>query len=119
MKNLTPNLYIGLGSAVYALIKSDGQLHDPSSINARMALIEVPNGEMAMQSFQIREHYQTPAEEAYSFALRCFSTHRKELNANVKKFFVKLLKKIAKADNHISNKEVAFINRFQRDLQRI
>lgn len=45
--------------------------------------------------------------------------HRKELNRNVKFFFVKLLEKIARADNYVSGKENEFIERFRRNLQRI
>lgn len=58
MKSLTPNLFIGLGSAVYALIKSDGQLQHQASIKARLVLVEQLHGEIAMQSFQLREHYE-------------------------------------------------------------
>jgi len=119
MKTLTPNLYIGFGSAAYALVKTDGQLQHEASIKSRLVLVEQLHGHLAMQSFQLREHDQTPAEEAYQIALRYFSTHRRDLHIEVKNFFVKLLKNIARADDHISRKETAFINRFQRDLHKI
>jgi uncharacterized tellurite resistance protein B-like protein len=119
MKPFIPNLYIGLGSAVYALIKVDGQLHELESIKARNVLIEEPHGELAMQSFQLREHYQTPVEEAYSFAMRCFSSHSKELDAPTRKYFIKIMEDIAKADERISGKETEFIRRFRRDIQKV
>ncbi len=119
MKVLTPSLYIGLGSAAYALVKMDGQLHLQESLKARLRLVEEPHGELAMQSFQLREHYQTPVEEAYNFALRCFASNRKELNADIKKYFVKIIQNIAEADDHVSGKETEFIRRFRRDLRKI
>jgi uncharacterized tellurite resistance protein B-like protein len=119
MKPFIPNLYIGLGSAVYALIKVDGQLHELESIKARNVLIEEPHGELAMQSFQLREHYQTPVEEAYSFAMRCFSSHSKELDAPTRKYFIKIMEDIAKADERISGKETEFIRRFRRDIRKV
>lgn len=116
MKNLIPNLYIGLGSAVYALIKMDGQLHELESLKARNVLIEVPHGELAMQSFQLREHYRTPVEEAYHFAMRCFSSHSNELDVATREHFIKIMEKIAEADERISGKEIAFIRRFRHDI---
>lgn len=119
MKTCIPNLYIGLGSAVYALIKIDGQLHELESLKARNVLIEEPHGELAMQSFQLREHYQTPVEEAYSFAMRCFSSHSNELDNPTREYFIKIMEDIAKADERISGKETEFIRRFRRDIRKV
>jgi uncharacterized tellurite resistance protein B-like protein len=119
MKRITPNLYNGLGSAVYALVKIDGQLHLEESIKARMVLVEEPNGELAMQSFQLREHHQTPVEEAYNLALSCFVSNHKEFNPRIKKYFTKILKKVISSDDRISEKETEFLQRFQQDLHRL
>ncbi|MEI7581527.1 TerB family tellurite resistance protein [Runella sp.] len=119
MKILNPCLYIGLGSAVYALVKTDGQLHLHESLKARIRLVEEPHGELAMQSFQMREHYQTTIEDAYSFAMSCFASHRNELNAATRKYLVKVVEKIAEADEQVSGKEIAFIRRFRRDIRKI
>ncbi|MFN4146496.1 MAG: TerB family tellurite resistance protein [Runella sp.] len=117
--NNSPNLYIGLGSAVYALVKTDGNLHSPESLRARMLLIEQPHGDLAMQSFIVREHYDVSPEEAYNFALRCFKSNKNELDADAKKSLVSVIKRVAEADKHISKKESEFIKRFQRDLRKL
>lgn len=119
MKTCVPDLYIGLGSAVYALIKIDGQLHKLESLKARNVLIEEPHGELAMQSFQLREHYQTPVEEAYNFAMRCFSSRSKELDNPTRKYFIKIMENIAKADERVSGEETEFIRRFRRDIRKV
>ena len=113
-----PNLYIGLGSAVYALVKADGHLQSAESIKARMLLVEEPHGELAMQSFIMREHYGIPADEAYNFALRCFASNKKALNKSLKEHFTSLIQKIAEADQTVSSQEIEFIKRFRRDIKR-
>ncbi|TAE98224.1 MAG: TerB family tellurite resistance protein [Runella slithyformis] len=117
--NTDPNLYIGLGSAVYALVKADGHLQSVESLRARMVLIEQPHGDLAMQSFILREHYDTAPEEAYTFALRCFVTNRKALSKNLKRNFVALMQRVAESDQQVSGKEVEFIERFRRDIQQL
>jgi uncharacterized tellurite resistance protein B-like protein len=119
MKIVSPDLYIGLGSAAYALIKVDGQLHELESIKARKVLIEEPHGELAMQSFQLREHYQTPVEEAYTFAMRCFSSHSKDMDEATREYFIKIITQIAQADERVSGKETEFIHRFRRDICKV
>jgi len=115
----TPNLYIGLGSAVYALVKSDGHLHNIASLKARMILMDEPHGELAMQSFIMREHYNIPADEAYSFAMRCFVEEKKALKNSLKKYFITLIQKVAEADQQVSDQEAAFIQHFRRDIHQI
>ncbi|MCU0338773.1 MAG: TerB family tellurite resistance protein [Spirosomaceae bacterium] len=115
----TPDLYMGLGSAVYALVKADGQLHEEESVSARKLLLEQPHGDLAMQSFQLREHYGTSAEEAYQFAFRRFAANREVFDGELKKQFVEILQKIAEADSRVSGKETDFIKRFRKDLRRI
>jgi len=118
-KMKTPDLYLGLGNAVYALVKADGQLQQEESISARYLLLEQPHGDLAMQSFQLCEHYGTSAEEAYQFALRRFSFNRKDFDNKLKKQFVQIIQKISEADSRVSGKEIAFIKRFRTDIKRI
>jgi uncharacterized tellurite resistance protein B-like protein len=117
--NSAPNLYIGLGSAVYALVKADGHLHSTESIKARMLLVEQPHGELAMQSFIMREHYDIAPEEAYNFAIRCFESNKSAINSKVKKQFIDLMQRVVEADNRVSGKEEEFIKRFRRDIQKL
>lgn len=119
MKKITPNLYNGLGSAVYALIKKDGQLHLEDSLKARLVLLEQPQGAWAIHSFQLREHHQYTVEEAYRFAIECFIANRKELKPKVKRYFINIMEKIAQADNQVTGKEVEFLQKFRNDLEKI
>lgn len=116
---LSPNLYIGLGSVVYALVKADNQLHNLGSLKARMTLIESPHGELAMQSFIVREHDNIAPDDAYRFALCCFTSDKKAFTKQVKKQFMALIQKVAQADQHVSSEEMKFIKRFRFDIQGI
>lgn len=115
----TPDLYMGLGSVVYALVKADGQLHSEESLSARRLLLEQPYGDLAMQSFQLSEHYGTSPDEAYQFAFRRFAANREAFDVQLKRQFVDILQQIAEADNRVSGKEIDFIKRFRKDLRRI
>lgn len=119
MNKITPHLYTALGSAVYALVKKDGQLHLEDSLKARLVLLEQPQGALAIHSFQLREHHKHSVEEAYRFAIECFISHREELKPKVKKYFIKIMKRIIQADNRVTEKEIEFLQRFQQDLLRL
>ena len=119
MNKISPHLYTGLGSAVYALIKKDGQLHLEDSLKSRLILLEQPQGVLAIHSFQLSEHHKYTVEEAYRYAIECFITHRKELKPRVKKYFIKVMEKIAQADSCITEKEMEFLQKFRQDLYRL
>jgi uncharacterized tellurite resistance protein B-like protein len=115
----SPDLYMGLGSVVYALAKVDGRLQAEEDILIRRMLLEEPHGELAMQSFLLREHYNESVEEAYAFGMRRFVANRKEIDGELKKHFVSVLMQAAESNQDVSRKEQELIKRFRRDLRRL
>ncbi|HAK76956.1 MAG TPA: hypothetical protein DCR35_08020 [Runella sp.] len=120
MEALSPLLYSGLGSIIYALIKFDGRMQSEESLNARLILLDQgPLGVQAVHSFQLCEHYRKSVEEAYHSAMNCFVSHKKELNHEVKQYFIGVMRKIVKSDNRVTRKEVEFLKKFREDLHNI
>jgi uncharacterized tellurite resistance protein B-like protein len=110
---------MGLGSAVYALAKADGQLQPAETETVKQLLTRHPHGEVAVSAYSLKEAYNVPVEEAYAFALRRFNANRHELTEPLKKEFVAILEEVAQAHDDVSRKEEAFIRRFRRDLRRL
>lgn len=120
MEALSPLLYSGLGSIIYALIKFDGRMQSEESLNARLILLDQgPLGVQAVHSFQLCEHYRKSVEDAYRSAMNCFVAHKKELSWDVKQHFIGVMKKIVKSDNRVTRKEVEFLKKFREDLRNI
>ncbi|RYC68607.1 tellurite resistance TerB family protein [Spirosoma sordidisoli] len=113
------DLYLGLGNVVYALAKVDGGIDPEETRLARQLLGEQPYGELALHTFFLLENCAVPVEEAYDFALRRFTTHRKFLTVPMKKRFVNILLQIAEAHNNTSARELELIQRFRHDLGRL
>ncbi len=112
-------VYMGLGSAVYALAKSDGLLQPAETETVKRVLTRHPHGDIAVSAYALKEAYNVPVEEAYAFAMRRFQANEKDLNDSLKKEFVAILEEVAQSHDDISRKEEDFIRRFRRDLRRI
>jgi len=120
MKRISPLLFSGFGSWVYALIKTDGQMQSVDSLNARLILLEQgSHGVQAVHAFQLCEHYKKSVEEAYLTALQCFVAHKKDLTDEVKEYFIHLMMKIVRSDNRITVNETRFFRKFKTDLSNI
>jgi len=113
------DLYMGLGSMVYALAKVDGRVQLAEMQTVKEILANVPHGELALYAFFLRENCDETVEEAYAFAMRRFTSSQKLLTEPVRKEFVNILIRIAKAHDDISGKEHELIKQFRRDLRRL
>lgn len=117
---MSPQVFAGLGSAAYALIKMDGQERSLESLNVRFILLEQkPYGLQAIHSFLLREHNNSSVEEAYSFAMNCFKTHKSTLTSDVKLKLITIMEKIMEADDRVTSRETDFIEKFKRDLRAV
>ncbi|ARK13755.1 TerB family tellurite resistance protein [Fibrella sp. ES10-3-2-2] len=114
-----PDLYLGLGSMIYALAKADGRLQLEEMQLAKEILANEPHGSLALYALMLREDYDETVEEAYAFAMRRFAHQRHQLTEGTKKHFVSILQQIATAHDDTSQKEHAMIQRFRRDLRRL
>ncbi len=114
-----PDLYLGLGSMIYAIAKVDGKLQLHEMQVAKEILASEPYGELALYALMLREEYDESPEEAYAFAMRRFVNQRNELTLDIKKHFITILQRIATAHGDISKKEQAMILRFRHDIRRL
>lgn len=115
----TKELYMGLGSALYALAKTDGHLQPEETEMLRTVLSGEPDAEAVLEAFHVHDQYNVHVEEAYAYAFRRFTTSRKALDEKMKKRFLQLMEKVADAHDGVSRKENEFIRRFRRDINRL
>ena len=113
----SPDVAMGLGSIVYALSKSDGQLQPQEAKAVRQLLAAYPYGSLTIGAVFLRDHVGESVEEAFAFGLRRMAHKRNELSTQTKKRFIHLLLRVAKAHNGVSQKERAFIWRFWREIK--
>lgn len=113
------DLYMGLGSVVYALAKVDGRIQSAELQMVKELLAGVPHGDLALYVFSLRETCDESVEKAYTFAMRRFVNNRKALTEPTKKQFVNILLRVADAHDDTSRKEQELIKRFRRDLRRL
>ena len=116
---MIPDFQLGLGHIVYVLAKIDGCIQPEEMTLARSLLAQQPQNELALFAFDLLEECDTPVEEAYDFAIRRFTSSRKELDESTKKEYVAILLRVAEAYDDISRKERELIQRFRRDLRRL
>ncbi|MDO1449873.1 TerB family tellurite resistance protein [Rhodocytophaga aerolata] len=91
------DLYMGLGSLLYALAKTDGRLQAEESKFINEVLCQDLNGEMALYAFGLREAYDSSPEIAYGFAIRRFRENKKDFDGETKKKFMAILQQVALA----------------------
>lgn len=111
------DLYMGLGSLVYALAKADGLLKAREVSLIRELLRREPNGDVALCSFTVREHYGDTVEEAYQFAMRCFRAYPAGLTEERLQRFSRILEAVARIDGTICEAEHTVLARFREDTQ--
>lgn len=114
-----PDLAMGIGSIVYALVKLDGRLQLAEMQMVKELLACEPHGDLALQAFFLREDYGESAQEAYAFGLRRFKANRGNIDKITKKRYVHVLQKVAEAHDDVSNKERNLIRDFRRELRRL
>ena len=115
----SPDIALGLGSLVYALSNLDGRPHIEEIQTAKALLVREPHGSLAINGFFLREDVKESVEEAYAFGMRRMVSKRAELTDSIKKRFLTMLLRVARAHKGISAKERAFIRRFWREIKQI
>lgn len=115
----SPDLYMGLGSIVYALSKLDGHLQKEEIREVKELLAKEPYGKLALCAFFLRENTGETVEDAYAFGMRRMTAQRVELNAQTRKRFVTILLRVARAHKGISHKERSFIRAFWQEIHQL
>jgi uncharacterized tellurite resistance protein B-like protein len=113
----SPDIVMGLGCIIYALLKSDGPFQPNEAKAVRQLLAEYPHSSLAIGAVFLRDNVGESSEEAFAFGLRRMAYQRSELNLQTKKRFVHLLLRVANVHDGISRKERAFIWRFWREIK--
>jgi len=116
---ISQELYLGLGSAAYALAKADGRLQSAETETLRLILLHEPQADVTLQAFDVQEQYNVSVEEAYQYAFRRFESSRQHLDEETKKQFIRVMERIAQAYDGVSRKENELLRRFRRDLNRL
>ena len=111
------DVYMALGSLVYAIAKADGHLHPMESKAIRQLLEQEPFGDVARCSFTLREFQGETADQAYAFALRHFQTNRIFMDESRKADFLWIAESIAHAHNSVAVAEQQLINRLRADFK--
>ncbi|MBC3790419.1 TerB family tellurite resistance protein [Spirosoma utsteinense] len=110
------DIYMGLGSLVYAIARADGHLHPLENKVIRQLLEQEPFGDVARCAFTLREFHRETAEEAYAFALRHFRANRVFMDEARKADFVSIAESIARAHNDVSVNEQLLLERLRADF---
>jgi uncharacterized tellurite resistance protein B-like protein len=110
---------MGLGSALYALAKSDGRLQPEEIENVLQVLNGEPQLKVVLEAFAVQDRYNISVQEAYNFAFRRFQTNRKHFDDDTKRHFVGIMESLANAHDDVSRKERDLIKRFRRDLNKL
>ena len=115
-----PDVYMGLGSAAYALAKSDGEIQAGEVTAIRKLFKNERHGDLAFHCFLIKEYHDESEEEAYAFAMRRLSASRHLLDDNLKKHLISLLWKIVQSSpKSTCQQEHDLVRRFQYDLRKL
>lgn len=110
------DLYLGLGSLVYALARADGLLQPREISLIRELLRREPHGDVALCAFTARDYHHDTVEEAYQFALRCFRSHPDGLTPDRLNRFAEILEAVARIDGHLCEAENAVLSQFRADF---
>ncbi|CCH53601.1 hypothetical protein BN8_02709 [Fibrisoma limi BUZ 3] len=115
----SPDVSLGIGSVVYALTKVDGRLQREEMQTVKEVFVDEPHGDLALYSFFLRENVNESVEDAYTFGMRRLLDKRAELNEPLKKRFIDILIRVARAHDTVSREERELIQRFTDQIQRL
>jgi uncharacterized tellurite resistance protein B-like protein len=111
------DVYMALGSLVYAVAKADGHLHPKESKAIRQSLEQELFGNVARCSFTLREFRDETADQAYAFAMRHFRTNRVFMDEARKVDFVCIAEAVAQAKHPVTATEQQLIDRLRADFK--
>jgi hypothetical protein len=114
-----PDVYMGLGSAAYALARISGKIHAEEVEAIRRLFVYEAYGDLAFRSFLIQEYHDESEETAYAFAMRRITASRHVLDEELKDHLVMLLSHIAGLNPDSAREKRELLQRFQRDLQKL
>ena len=115
----SPDVWMGLGSILYALSTIDGKSQKEEIRVIREILADEPQGELALCGFFLRAKFQYSPTEAYETGLRRMKAGVGLLSRERRKRFITILLRVAQAHGGLSRTEWQFIRNFWRELLRM
>jgi len=116
------NLHYAIGQLAYAIAYADGtvqqkekqKFHDIIAAELRCKDYDFNISEII---FQIMNTDKMDAETAYNWAMKEIKLNSHYLSPDLKKTFIKVIEKIAKAYPPITDEEKTLIERFNKDIE--
>ncbi len=110
------DLYIGLGSVVYALASVDGQLQAEERETLKQLLEQEPYGEIALYTLDWKKRDGEKAEAAYQSGCQRILENKMAFSPQMKAHFLDILRRVAEANEGISREESVVLHRFREYL---
>lgn len=118
----TENLHYAIGEIAYAIAKADGEIqkeerkkfHDIVAAELRCKDYEFNISDII---FQIMEKDKASAEEAYNTAINEIRINSHYLSPVLKKTFIAVVEKVAKAFVPVTADEKSIIERFKKEIE--
>lgn len=121
----TENLHYAMGQLAYAVAKADGQVQKEE--REKFAKIVAAELRMHDQDFNVtdiifkvlEDEKFIKAKDAYDWAMKQIRTNSHYLSPELKKNFIRVMQKVAKAYPPVTLDEVSILVRFQNDIATI
>lgn len=120
---MTPleNLHYAIGELAYAVARADGKVQKEEQKKFH-AIVEAElrckdyNFDVSDIIFQLMERDKFDSETTYKWAMKEIQTNSHYLSPELKKTFINVMEKVAKAYPPVSAKEKDLIERFKTDI---
>ena len=120
---MTPleNLHCAIGELAYAVARADGKVQKEEQKKFH-AIVEAElrckdyNFDVSDIIFQLMEKDKVDSETTYKWAMNEIKTNSHYLSPELKKIFMAVMEKVAKAYPSVSAKEKDLIERFKTDI---
>jgi uncharacterized tellurite resistance protein B-like protein len=126
MSNMSPveNLHYALGELAYAIARADGRVQEPErkkfhDIVAAEIRCGDCNFDLSDIIFQIMDKEDLDTNTAYEWAMREIRLNSHYLSPEMKKTFMCVMEKVAKAFPPVVPVERSLMDRFRKDIEHI
>ncbi len=118
----TENLHYAIGELAYAIARADGEVQKEE----RKKFQDIVAAEMRCKDygfdvsdiiFKIMDRDKTSAKEAYDAAMKQVRTNSHYLSPELKKTFINVIEKVAKAYSPVTIDENSLIEKFKKDIE--
>ena len=124
MESPIQNLHYAIGELAYAIARADGKVQ-PEERKKFQAIVEAElrckdfDFDLSDIIFKIMDKDHQDSETVYNWAMHEIRTNGHYLSPELKKTFLCVMEKIAKAYPPVTEQEHSLIERFKRDIEEI